>query len=247
MELKVMTYNICSGRDFTGYQPGGKRDFNMDVRLAAGVMKKYAPDIIGVNEVRGEGPGKDFTDQARTMGEELGYHYFFGPAIRFDGGPYGNAFLTRFPILRAETILIPDPEDRSGDKPNTYYETRGIIKAELDVPGGLTVFVSHFGLAFSEQRNAVAALLEALKTVSGPVLFMGDLNMQPDDPILAPVFSVLRDTAAGLPTKPFTFSSFDPRIKIDYIFTSDHFTVRSAAPLDEHVSDHRPYLAELTL
>ena len=247
MELKVMTYNICSGRDFTGYKAGEKRDFNMDVTLAAGVMKKYAPDIIGVNEVRGEGPGETFTEQAQTMGEFLGYRYFFGPAIRFDGGPYGNAFLTRFPILRAETILIPDPEDRSGDKPNTYYETRGIIRAELDVPGGLTVFVSHFGLGCSEQRNAVATLLDALKTVSGPVLFMGDLNMQPDDPILAPVFSALHDTAAILPSRPMTFASYQPRVKIDYIFTSDHFMVRSASPLDERVSDHRPYLAELTL
>ena len=43
MELKVMTYNICSGRDITGYKAGEKRDFNMDVTLAAGVMKKYAP------------------------------------------------------------------------------------------------------------------------------------------------------------------------------------------------------------
>ena len=44
-----------------------------------------------------------------------------------------------------------------------------------------------------------------------------------------------------------TFASYQPRVKIDYIFTSDHFTVRSASPLDERVSDHRPYLAELTL
>ena len=59
--------------------------------------------------------------------------------------------------------------------------------------------------------------------------------------------TLIAHTKALDPSRPMTFASYQPRVKIDYIFTSDHFTVRSASPLDERVSDHRPYLAELSL
>lgn len=243
MELKVMTYNICSGRDFTNGLPADPASFTMDVRIAGRVMQKYGADIIGVNEVRGHGADRSFTEQAQTLGEQLGYRYFFGPAISFDGvNPYGNALLTRFPILRAEVVPIPDPAIRDED---AYYETRAILRAELDVPGGLTVLVSHFGLANGEKRNAVATLLSVLDETKGPVIFMGDLNMQPHDPILQPVFARLHDTASILPAPPMTFASYKPEIKIDYIFTSSHLRTLDACSPDETASDHKPYLARL--
>ncbi|MGI6336410.1 MAG: endonuclease/exonuclease/phosphatase family protein [Eubacteriales bacterium] len=243
MELNVMTYNICSGRDFTA-------DRHIDVTQAGKVMQKYMPDIIGVNEVRGLG-GADplFTEQAQTLGEQLGCRYFFGPAIEFDwGGPYGNALLTRFPILRAEVVGIPDPDVRDED---AYYETRGIIRAELDIPevpgGVLTVLVSHFGLANSEKKNAVATVCKLLDDIHTPVLFLGDLNMEPDNEILAPVFERLHDTAAILPEKPLTFSWWEPKVKIDYIFVSSEFKTLSAESPDEHTSDHKPFCARVQI
>jgi len=246
MKLKVMTYNICSGRDFSIFTPENPNYAEMvvDATHAARTMAKYAPDIIGVNEVRGKGKTPDFQEEAQQMGEALGFHYFFGPAINFENGPYGNALLSRFPILKAEIIPIPDPVVKDEDE---YYETRDIIKAELDVPGGLTVFVSHFGLAKSERRNAVATLLEALKDVKGNVIFMGDLNMDPDCPILAPVFDVLKDTSAILPEHPLTFTWYKPELRIDYIFTSENIKTLSAESPYEKTSDHQPYIAEIEL
>ena len=244
MKLKAVTYNICSGRVFTNGPAPDFGKYLIDVNEAASALEKYGADIIALNEVRGEGPGKDYTDQTGTIAARLGCHAFFGPAIRFDGGPYGNALLSRFPILDAQIIPIPDPPVRDE---KAYYETRCLIRARLDVPGGLTVFVSHFGLAQSEKRNAVATLLDALKTVDTPVLFMGDLNMEPDDPILSPVFSALRDTADILPERPLTFSTYKPEMKIDYIFASDCLTVLEARALHETASDHRPYMAILEI
>ncbi len=247
MELNVMSYNIASGHDFRGFREGIPYPQHVDASLAAEVMKKYAPDIIGVNEVRGEGPDPDYAEQTRIMADVLGYHSFFGPAIHFPGGPYGNALLSRFPILRAEIVMIPDPADHTGDKPGDYYETRDIIRAELDVPGGLTVFVSHFGLANSEKRSAVATLLQELGHTSGRVLFMGDLNMTRDNPILAPVFSALHDTAEDAAESLLTWSSYAPERKIDYIFTSHGIRCARLQAPPETVSDHRPLLASLEL
>ena len=64
---------------------------------------------------------------------------------------------------------------------DTYYETRCVLRARIAVAGGITVLVSHFGLAQSEKRNAVAKVLELLKEETGPVILMGDFNMEPND------------------------------------------------------------------
>ena len=39
-------------------------------------------------------------------------YYSFGKAIDFDGGEYGVAFLSRFPILNSQTIKLPSGEVR---------------------------------------------------------------------------------------------------------------------------------------
>ena len=111
----------------------------------------------------------------------------------------------------------------------------------------MTVFVSHFGLANGEKKNAVATLLKALKDVKGNVIFMGDLNMEPDCPILAPVFEALKDTSAILPEHPLTFAWYKPELRIDYIFTSENIKTLSAQSPYETTSDHQPYIAELEL
>ena len=235
-----MTYNICSGGDFTNYDPQSGK-FPMNLTAAAEAIRRYNPDIVGLNEVRGEGPHPDYPEQAKILGETLGMYYYFGRSIFFEGNlPYGNALLSRFPILDAEVIGIPDPVVK--DEPE-YYETRSILKARLDCREPLTVLVSHFGLNRGERENAVTTLCALLRDISGPCVFVGDLNMEPDDPLLSPIFSLLSDTAQTSGSPLLTFSSWEPEMKIDYIFVSKSIKTLEAVSLDEKASDHRPYLA----
>jgi len=112
-----------------------------------------------------------------------------------------------------------------------------------DVNGELIkVYVTHFGLAKAEQRNAVSTVVDLMKNESNPSFFMGDLNMQPDNEILAPIFDLLTDSADKIVGDTLTFASFDPKIKIDYIFSKKDVKFITAAPLDEMASDHRPYM-----
>ena len=68
-------------------------------------------DIIGLQEIRGEGPREDYVDQIKILSEKTGLYYYFAEAIKVEGAnPYGNAILSRYPIINAETIAIPDPE-----------------------------------------------------------------------------------------------------------------------------------------
>ena len=143
--MKIMTYNIQHCRNYQSK----KIEFD---KIAA-VIKAYDADVVGLNEVRGQGEAADYQAQAQILAELTGYHYYFAKAIDVRGAnPYGNAILSRYPILSAQTVMIPDPAVRMAD--NDDYETRCLLKAYIDVPGGLCACVTHFGLNPDEQEKA---------------------------------------------------------------------------------------------
>ena len=111
---------------------------------------------------------------------------------------------------------IPDPPVRDDD---AYYETRCVLRARF--AEGFTVLISHFGLAKAEARNAVETVLSLLREEKGPVVLMGDFNLEPDSPILAPLFEELTDTAALFPCPLKSWPSDEPEQKIDYIFVKN--------------------------
>ncbi len=243
MNIRFMTYNIQHGMDHARYLKD--RVHVIDLGLTAKVISRYKPDIVGLNEVRDRGAHAEYREQTREMADRLGYeHCYFAKAVDMGDGPYGNAILSRFPMRSAVTVPIPDPMFRPEKR---GFETRCILKAEFEAPARFDVLISHFGLNPAEQRNAVATLLELTETRQAPVVFMGDLNMEPDDPTLAPVFRALHDAAALLPPDTKSFPSEKPQIKIDYIFASDEFRAAAAEIPQAVASDHCPHIADLSL
>ena len=114
MLLKVMSYNTQHCLNYVTRK--------IDYDIMVDTIKKCGADIVGLQEIRDEGPREDYQAQTKIMAEKLGYHYYFAEAIRFGGeNPYGNALISRYPITSAEVVPIPDPEVRKYDG---YYETR---------------------------------------------------------------------------------------------------------------------------
>lgn len=233
MDLKVMTYNIASGNNL-------QKDRNL--AYAAEIINRIQPDFVTVNEVcKNTAYAPQY--QADVLGSLTGYYPVFGRSIDIAGGEYGNAFLTRRPLVEWEVIHIPD---RRSEERN-YYEHRTLLRAVLDVGGKkVTVFSTHFGLAKVEQESAVETALAALHQETNPVILMGDLNMEPDNPILQPLLEKLHDTADRKKDIK-TFPSDEPTIKIDYIMHSAEFETISVSSMDTQNSDHRPLFAELNL
>ncbi len=68
--------------------------------------------------MRNQGTEEGFTDQIGALSELTGMeHHYFAKALDVRGAnPYGNGFLSKLPILCAETITIPDPETRTGNR-----------------------------------------------------------------------------------------------------------------------------------
>lgn len=237
MQIKIMTYNIQSGHNLAK---------DRDVRHAAETIRAENPDILNLNEVQHcTEYCADGRCQAEKLAEMLGYPYFrFGKAIDHMGGEYGNALLSRFPILESEVYPVPGISEE--EKKNCVWaEDRSHMRCVLDAGGKeIVVLSTHYGLNPPEQKNAVAETLRLDKGESRPLIFLGDLNMEPDNPLLRPVFAALSDTADKGEGSMLTYPSDNPEGKIDYIFQKGFQTVRSYVPVSVN-SDHRPVVAIL--
>ena len=231
MPFTAMTYNICSGRNLAREQ---------NIAFAAAVISAVRPDFCGVNEVRAFTSDAPY-DQADALGRLTGYYPVFGKSIDVAGGDYGNAFLTRRPLLEREVIHIPDRFEPGVE----HVEHRTLLRVVLELDDGpATIFQTHFGLSEAEQRAAVETAVAAIAKETSPVILMGDLNMEPDNPILRPLLDALIDSA-GERDEVRTFPSGTPGVKIDYILHSGAFRTLSLRSMDTQNSDHRPLIATL--
>ena len=237
MKLRVMTYNIQHGNVHLGE--------GIDLSKTCGVISNTGSDIIGLNEVRGRGLCEDYTVQVETMASLLGYHCYFGRSIYVGGTePYGNAVLSKYPIVEASVVKIPDPIF-----PSNRIESRSICRAVVEIVKDgevrrLVILSSHFGLSKEEQEHAVSTALSVCQSESLPFVLMGDFNVTPDNPVLAPLYKNLNDTDALLPAGK-TFPSHKPENKIDYIFTSGNIKINSAEVINAVASDHLPIVADI--
>ena len=231
--MKIVSYNIqhCASH-MCGKQ--------IDYELFCDTVKSFDADVVGLNEVYGKGEHPGFDGQAEILSEGSGLkHSFFAPAIMWRGNnPYGNALLSKSPILQAENIPVPDPAQRAF---KNHYETRCLLKAKL--ANGLTVLVIHFGLNPDEQENAVATVLAHLEHEK--CVLMGDFNVRPDNPVLDPIRERMVDTAQLSDDALLSFPSDAPECKIDYVFVSPDLKAKRVEVPACTSSDHRPYLVEL--
>lgn len=229
--MKIMVYNTQHCLNYVTKQ--------IDFELIARIIREYGADIVGLNEIRNVGEQEDYQNQTQILSDLAGYKYnYFAQAIKFSGvNPYGNALLSNSPIVQAQTFLVPDPPRQY----KGYYETRCLLKAKME--NGITVLVIHFGLNPDEQENAVKTVVEHLEDEK--CILMGDFNVTPDNPVLAPIRARMKDTA-DLFTQPLlSFPSDNPKVKIDYIFVSPDMEVIEADIPAIVGADHRPHIAKI--
>ncbi len=230
--MKIMTFNTQHCLDFVKQR--------IDYDLMADTIKNCGADIVGLNEMFDKGEKSLFEPQTELLSRKtMLENYYFAKAIDDYDGPYGNGFLSRYKIVSAETIIIPDPSPRRVE--NGYYETRCLLKATLE--NGYTVLVTHFGLCIDEQENAVKTILEHI--ADEKCILMGDFNVAPDSEVLIPIYEKMVDTANLFKGERKSWPSDNPRIKIDYIFVSKDVEIISADIPEVIASDHRYHIAEI--
>ena len=123
MRLRIMTYNIhrAIGVD-RRFRP------NRIVRIA----EHHAPDILLLQEVDDGVPRSQRRDLGRDLAQDLGFpHFVVGHNVSLRKGRYGNATLSRYPILRERNIdLTIDSRKRRGCQHTTIEieKVRGFLR-----------------------------------------------------------------------------------------------------------------------
>lgn len=157
MQLKIASYNIhaCIGTD-------GRFD---PARIAA-VISEIDADVLALQEV--EHHLLDDEDLLDYLARTTGYHAVAGPTLMRETRHYGNALLTRLPVIQSQ----------SRDISVTPYEPRAVIEAQLSAGNKtLTVMATHLGLWPAERRMQVRQLLLLLEQQNTDLrLLLGDLN-----------------------------------------------------------------------
>ena len=120
--LRVLTYNIHHGEG---------RDGRVDYERLAATIARLKPDVIALQEVDNKTRRVDGIDQATELARRLKMKHFFGKAIDFSGGQYGQAILSRFPIGTHKTHLLPSGAEQ---------EQRIAVEATVKPDNGLPEF-----------------------------------------------------------------------------------------------------------
>ena len=226
--MKIMSFNTQHCLNYL--------EQKVDYEIMARAIMDTGADIIGLNEMF---DGGIYCEQTKKLASLTGIEsYYFAKAIDDSDGPYGNGILSKIPFKSVETIIIPDPSPK---RPGGWYETRCVLKAELE--NGVRVLVTHFGLEKDEQENAVKTILQHIRNEK--CILMGDFNIEPSNELLIPIKQRLIDTSTGFCENKLSFPSDNPRIKIDYIFVSPDIEVVSADIPEIIASDHRPHIAKI--
>ncbi len=265
-EITVMSYNIMVGMWHTRTSEYESMEENLQGIVE--IIEESGADIVLFQEVDNGARRTDELDQARWLGEALGFHYHYAPAIEFQGGEYGVAMASRWPIVEAETVKLFNPDYATthpewGLDAGRYHEQRVVQVAKIDMDGmPVTLMNTHLGLTQHQRQIQIAQMAaiveEALLLPDGAVILGGDINAEPDAIEIKPLRDRLRDAYLMIPDErgvprniPFrdrmTFRSDDPRTCIDYIFVSDRFEVLETEVLDVTASDHRPVVTRLRI
>src|SRR4051812_11154030 len=153
---------------------GVGRDEKHDLARLAKVLNGLDADVICLQEVdRHFGDRSEDVDQAVLLSRALDMQLAWGPAITdpgSDGRPdreYGNALLSRLPILVSDVHLLPS----SG-------EPRSALRTMVELDGAaLWVTATHLTNGSAEERAAQVAALAALQTEPMETgVLVGDFN-----------------------------------------------------------------------
>jgi endonuclease/exonuclease/phosphatase family metal-dependent hydrolase len=233
-KLRVMTYNIhhCNPPS-----AGTK----IDVEAVARVITKEKPDFVALQEVdvNTERSGKGL-HQAKELARLTGMHYFFSKAIDHQGGDYGVAILSRFPILDSMRLILPIDPAIGG-------ETRTIAAITVEVSNEKKIIFASTHLDLKEPNRLTQSelIIKLFKESGLPVILGGDFNAQPDSKVIGLLDqNFTRSCQECKPTIPVN----EPNRVIDFIMFKPDGTFKSLSTrvIDEqYASDHLPVLAEL--
>ena len=229
--VRVIDYNLHNGFNTDG---------RLDMEALAKIIEESGADVVGLQEISRGWLIWGGLDMLTWLSQRLGMPYVTGPT---GDAQWGNAILSRYPIVRAETFPLP---------PETLDLRRGYIVAEIHIGAGrVSVVDTHFTHRsdHDEIRKTQAGILLSAWNGAPTTIIVGDLNADPDSEAMQLLSDAgLVNVAAEIGTLPIHTSPADnPRRQIDYIWTSPDLGFSDLEIVNSTASDHLPVIATITL
>ena len=240
MKLRVLSYNI--------HKCIGGVDRRYDPHRVADVINHQHADVLLLQEVDHDVPRSNRDRQVDVLGDLVGMRYrsWFPNVDVRGGGCYGNAILSRYPIVETTNI---DLSIRFKKKRSVLHGVLRVRHDDLDRT--VHVYNMHLGLARFERRIQLLKFLAShpFQTLhhDTPVLVGGDLN---------DVYGGLGELLVpagfrGVDRRPATFPAWGPVRALDAIFVRGRVDfvklARCESELARRASDHRPLIADVRL
>ncbi len=229
--VRVLSYNIRHGRGMDGA---------IDLPRIAAVITALQPDLVALQEVDQGTTRSGGLDQAAELGRLCGMHAVFGKAMDHQGGGYGEAVLSRWPIRRSEVLPLPA---------SAGFEPRAAMMIEVDVGGlPLRFLGTHLDHQATAERRRQIGVLNARFPDFAPTILAGDLNAGPASEEYQDLRGSWHDFADGHGAG--TYPADAPVRRIDYVLVrpASRFQLADYRVVDERLaSDHRPVWMVLDL
>jgi endonuclease/exonuclease/phosphatase family metal-dependent hydrolase len=247
MLFKILTYNV-------------HRAIGVDRRFkperVVEILRHHDADVALLQEVDDGAPRSRELDLAKELAEGAGYpHWVAGHNVTLRKGRYGNAVLTRDPILVHRNIDLTIAER----KRRGCLHVRIKIERAHRAPRELDMFNLHLGLSARERTRQVGILARAKEFVSvqegAACVVAGDFNdwLAQLHPIFHEIlgFKSATQHRFGYQGTIRTYPAFSPTGALDKIYFRGPMRLIAARScrlaVSRVASDHRPVVAEFEL
>lgn len=229
--ITLVTYNIHSGVGVDGLQ---------NYRRIGEFLARRNVDIALLQEMDTRPQHRQTDQDIEDICCDHFQHLIPSPAVFSGHGWYGNAILTRFPVIYNQTIDV----SQIGRQPRNIQEV--VLQTEQ---GPLQILNTHKGLKRIERRAQITLLGEHLNKLKArptmPLIVGGDFNeWQLFSPILHSINELLTPHPVGA-----TFPTRCPLFKLDRLWSRPGPLIDSTQVLrtreTKRFSDHFPIEAKI--
>jgi len=197
ISVKIMSMNIKEGGKLANY----------NAKLYSDCIEKYNPDFVLFQEMDYYTIRNGNKDLLGEIAVNLGMFPYFGRAISYSTGSYGNGILSKYPFHNARTITF---------KPTDASEQRSCAWIDVVLPNKrkIRIAVTHLDVSNDQVRvSSIATINNNIFLDNLPVLLGGDFNASPSSETMSYAFLKWQDIGVGTGN---TFSSTNSTSRIDY-------------------------------
>lgn len=245
MKIKVITYNIHKG-----FSTGGIKYILRTIKEA---LSTTEADIVLLQEVVGQHRKSEEKDwptesQFEFLADQLWSHYSYAKNAIFSQFHYGNAILSRFPIIQEKHTVIS----------TNRFEQRGLLHCEVEIPDlkqKIHLYNVHLDLLRRGRRIQFSKIVSQIQMdvkEKERFIMAGDFNDWTGE--LNQMFIQhlgLEEAHTKFHNRPAkSFPSFFPVLTLDRVY-SRNMNILNCKPLIgkpwHKLSDHIPLLVEYAL